>query len=117
MKKTIPVSLLRVGMYVYLPLSWYEHTFLKNKFAVVSDNQILKIKKAGLTEVIIDIDKGVDVPSNAGPTAAADQHPAEKFIILDALLEAIHDTSLPASEKATLIHEESIAVMERLLDN
>ncbi len=117
MQKKIPVNMLRVGMYINLPLSWYEHTFLKSKFTVVSDKQILKIKKTGLAEVIIETDKGIDVADDRVPTDAADHRQTTKPVILDALLEAIHDTSLPASEKATLIHEESIAVMQRLLDN
>lgn len=118
MQKKIPVNMLKTGMYVHLHLPWYSHGFLKGSFTIVSESQILKIIKTGLTEVTIDTDKGIDVPTYAAAAAApADQAQVAEPVALDALLEAIHDTSLPAPEKAALIHEQAIAMMQRLLDN
>ena len=37
MLKKIEISALGIGMYVVLPLAWYEHTFLKNHFKIVSE--------------------------------------------------------------------------------
>ncbi len=116
MQKKIPVSLLQIGMYVDLPLSWFSHGFLKNKFRIVSEEQIREIKNEGLTEITIDTAKGIDAPLSAAPTTTADQRLVAKPIILDALLETIHDLTLPPPQKATLIHEESRVMMQRLLE-
>ena len=114
MLKKINVNNLRIGMYVILPRSWYEHTFLKSKFAIISEKQIIKIRKMGLEEVTIDTDKGSDWQDNGSPVSVPDQ-PVQ--IIPDALMEALHDKSLSPSEKAPIIHEQAIVMMQRLLDN
>lgn len=119
MLKKIPTSMLRIGMYVNLSLPWHSHGFLKNKFTLVSDAQIIKIRAAGLAEVTIDTDKGLDLLKDADATAPPG--PAEPQaappLALDALSEAVHDKTLPAPEKAHLVHDRSIVMMQQLLDN
>lgn len=117
MQKEIPISGLNIGMHVNLPLSWYAHPFLKSNFTIVSESQILKIKEMGLAFVTIETDKGIDVPTEMALSAPTDQLPVAEPIILDSLLEAVHATSLPASKKAALIHEESRAMMQRMLND
>jgi putative nucleotidyltransferase with HDIG domain len=62
MLKKISVSDLRVGMYVEdLQCRWIDHPFAVNRFLINSDQQIEKILKAGVRELIIDTSRGCDV--------------------------------------------------------
>lgn len=63
MTKKISVSDLRVGMFVQdLNCGWMDHPFLRRQFALSSENQIAKIREAGIREVYIDPGRGVDGP-------------------------------------------------------
>lgn len=48
---TIQVSQLCVGLYVYLDMSWLEHSFPLSNFKIKHDKQILAIKQLGLTHI------------------------------------------------------------------
>ncbi len=58
MIKTIKVQDLAVGMYITLPISWFKHPFLKNEFMIISQDQIDRIIGHGITEIVIDTEKG-----------------------------------------------------------
>ncbi len=116
MLKKIAVQQLQIGMYVHLPLSWYEHTFLKNNFAVTTEHQLVKIRNSGLQEVTIDTEKGIDLADATASPPLTSTAPVEKQILLDELMAAIQDKHLPAPEKAALIHERAIDMMYRLLE-
>jgi len=65
--KKVKVEQLRVGAYVEkIDHSWLATPFLMNKFKLTSDSQIEKMKKAGITEVTINTEKGLD-PLEMGP--------------------------------------------------
>ncbi|MDR2261762.1 MAG: HD-GYP domain-containing protein [Azoarcus sp.] len=62
MIKLIPVSLLRVGMYVHdLNCGWIEHNFLRNRFLVDNEKTLEKIIALGTREIYIDVARGADV--------------------------------------------------------
>jgi len=62
MIKTISIHQLTIGMYVQgLDCSWVNHPFMVNQFVIKSQEQINKIKSAGIRTLSIDTDKGVDV--------------------------------------------------------
>lgn len=42
MQKTINTDNLKIGMYVILPLSWYQHPFVKNEFLIKSKKFLQK---------------------------------------------------------------------------
>jgi len=48
----IPVEQLRVGIFVRLELSWFEHPFSINSFKIKDDDQIRTIKSLGLKKVL-----------------------------------------------------------------
>ncbi|HTZ00460.1 MAG TPA: HD-GYP domain-containing protein [Rhodocyclaceae bacterium] len=63
MTKRIDVGQLRPGMYIAdLGSDWMAHPFLRSSFAVKDQATIRKIVEAGIHEVYIDPDKGLDVP-------------------------------------------------------
>jgi putative nucleotidyltransferase with HDIG domain len=80
MIKKIGISQLKVGMYVHdLSCNWMEHPFVRNRLLVSSDNEIRKIIEAGIQELYIDTDKGLDVKD--APTAEQAQQALEQEII------------------------------------
>ena len=70
MIKTIPVTRLRLGMFVHdVNASWLDHSFWRSRFKLSEDTDILRIRQSGIREVRIDTDKGLDESSEF---AAAD---------------------------------------------
>ncbi|WP_420474634.1 HD-GYP domain-containing protein [Noviherbaspirillum sp. ST9] len=68
MIKKIPVGQLKVGMFVHdFNCSWINHPFLTNRVLVSSEGLLEKIAGAGLREIYIDTERGLDVTD--APTA------------------------------------------------
>lgn len=62
--KRIDASQLRVGMFVMkLGGSWLKHPFWRAQFQLSHQGQIDDIRKAGITEIWIDPERGEDVMS------------------------------------------------------
>lgn len=62
MLKKIAVAQLRAGMFVHdLGLSWWQHDFVRARFALDSDVLLAKVRATGVKSVVIDTDKGIDV--------------------------------------------------------
>ena len=97
MTKKISVSDLRVGMYVQdLNCDWMDHPFLRRQFALSSESQIEKIREAGIREVYIDPDRGIDGPG---------QDAIEVERELDREIAAFAETAEP-EERRTSMREE-----------
>lgn len=63
MLKKIKARDLRLGMHLHgLCGSWMEHPFWRSKFTLTVTEDIRRIVDSGITEVWIDVDKGLDVP-------------------------------------------------------
>jgi len=69
----IPVDQLRVGLYVFLDLSWFEHPFAFSHFKIKSDEQIKTIRSLGLKTVRYDPDLSDPAPplQSAGRATSA----------------------------------------------
>lgn len=66
MLKKIPVEQLRVGMYLQsLCGSWIDHPFWRSKFVITNAKDITLIEQSGISEVWINLDKGLDVNSES----------------------------------------------------
>lgn len=119
MLKEVDVSKVRVGMYVILPLSWFEHKFVSNKIKILYQQQLDNIRNLGVKTVTIDTSKGEDVAEERDEKSALEslQRKLMEDIVPPALTEAIADQALPAQQKATLVHQQSDIMMKRLLDN
>ncbi|OPY92833.1 MAG: Cyclic di-GMP phosphodiesterase response regulator RpfG [Syntrophaceae bacterium PtaU1.Bin231] len=113
--KAIKPKELRVGMYVHLPLAWYEHPFLKNHFLITSENQIRKIHECGVKEVRIDPAQSrirAETPPEPVPQA-----PKPPVLRTEDLMEAICDKKLPVEKKAQAVHLHSLKMMKDLMEN
>jgi HD-GYP domain-containing protein (c-di-GMP phosphodiesterase class II) len=122
MQKTINTDNLKIGMYVILPLSWYQHPFVKNEFLIRSKEQIQKISESGIAEVILDTRKSNfngEQKSRAPQTESEKtaRPPASRTVVPDGLLEAIHDVNLTPQEKAKAVRAHSITMISNLLEN
>lgn len=63
MIKKISLDQLKVGMYIHdLACDWMNHPFFRSQFKLRSEGEIQKIAEAGIHEIYIDTDKGLDVP-------------------------------------------------------
>ena len=73
MPKKISVEHLRSGMFLHgLCGAWTQHPFWRTKFVINDEAQIRQIIDSGITEVLIDARKGLDVETAPpGPAAAA----------------------------------------------
>jgi HD-GYP domain-containing protein (c-di-GMP phosphodiesterase class II) len=83
--KTIPVEQLRLGMFLHqLSGSWMNHPFWRSRFLLRDPRDLQRILDAGLEDVVIDTDQGLDVAPPAAeaatvpqPAAPAPEAPAE----------------------------------------
>jgi HD-GYP domain-containing protein (c-di-GMP phosphodiesterase class II) len=72
MLKKIDSSQLKVGMYIHdLSCDWMTHPFVRNRFLLGKDEEIRKIRDAGIHDVVIDCARGLDVQD--APTLAEAQ--------------------------------------------
>ena len=63
MRKKVNAQDLQVGMHLHeLCGSWMDHPFWRSQFTLTHPEQIRSILQSGITEVWIDISKGLDVP-------------------------------------------------------
>lgn len=70
MIKKIPVSLLKPGMHVSdFNAGWLHHPFVRNSMKIGSEEEVAKVVAAGIRELYIDTDRGLDVGDGV-PTAA-----------------------------------------------
>lgn len=80
MLKKVDSSQLKVGMYIHdLSCDWMTHPFVRNRFLLSSEDEIRKIISAGIHDVVIDNDKGLDVQD--APTLAEAQAATEREIV------------------------------------
>ncbi|UCD37492.1 MAG: HD-GYP domain-containing protein [Fidelibacterota bacterium] len=121
MIKIIPVSELKVGMYINLSKSWLKHPFAANKFVLRSQDQIKKIAAHGIKKVAVDTEKSL-----ATQEARAEERPGKPTppsevlepmeLILNDLLEEVDNTELEPVEKAGIVYGSSIDMMNNLLE-
>jgi putative nucleotidyltransferase with HDIG domain len=80
----ISVDQLRIGLYVYLDVKWFEHPFAFNNFKIRSEDQIATIRSLGLKSVRWDPERSDMKPapkpvapteSSQKPTAATEAPP------------------------------------------
>lgn len=70
MLKKIPVSELRLGMHLQAFCgAWLDHPFWRTKFVLTDPNDLMLVRESTISEVWIDISKGLDV--EPGSAAAA----------------------------------------------
>jgi HD-GYP domain-containing protein (c-di-GMP phosphodiesterase class II) len=76
MLKKISTDQLRLGMHVHEVCgSWMDHPFWKSSFRLKSEEQLQQLQKSAVRQVVIDTDKGDDLPPLAGVAAAVASEP------------------------------------------
>ena len=61
-RRTIPLARLMVGMYLIgVDRSWLQTPFLRHKFKIKDQSEIDALRRAGIAEVTIDTEQGLDV--------------------------------------------------------
>lgn len=74
MLKKIRVEDVRLGMHIKAFCgSWMDHPFWRGQFVVTAQSDLDKIHGSAVREVIIDTDRGVDVPADTPQEAAIDE--------------------------------------------
>jgi HD-GYP domain-containing protein (c-di-GMP phosphodiesterase class II) len=69
MLKKVDAAQLKVGMYIHdLSCDWMTHPFVRNRFLLTKDEEIVKIRQAGIHDVVIDASRGLDLQD--APTVA-----------------------------------------------
>ncbi|WP_269143663.1 HD-GYP domain-containing protein [Massilia phyllostachyos] len=76
MLKKVDASQLKIGMFIHdLDCGWMEHPFVRSRFLLSTEDEIVKIRSARIRGVVIDCSKGMDVddaPTLAQAEAALD---------------------------------------------
>lgn len=99
MIKKIDVNDLTPGMYIHdLNCDWMNHPFVRNSFMLKNDAELGKIFAAGVHEVYIDTDRGLDV-ANA-PTEAEIQASLTQEMIALAASEPVRVVQVSLEEEA-----------------
>lgn len=114
MIKKIPVSRLRLGMYVHdLGCGWMQHGFLRPRFLLETDAELERIRQLAIGELYIDTDHGADdvpVPARAAPeTDDASGRPRP--------LGRRADPPHTAFAQARRIHQEALGVVSGLMED
>ncbi|MCX7816637.1 MAG: HD-GYP domain-containing protein [Syntrophales bacterium] len=110
----VPVDELRVGMFVEIPLPWHRHPFIKNAFLISSLEDLRKIKKLGIHEVIVDPERSRVLEAEEG--ALQDEEIVEERTpgVLPELPQVIRDPSLKPEKKADLMYTYTLQMMDSL---
>ncbi len=95
MLKKIPVSQVRLGMYLQsLEGLWLDHPFWKTRFVIGSSTDLKRLQESAVTECWIDASKGLDVLQTQAHDGAAPVLPTPRSL-------AARRLTLPASRPAT----------------
>ena len=71
MLKKIAVEHLTLGMHIHeLCGSWIDHPFWRSKFVITDPEDLLRVRESGITELWIDVAKGLDVAVAEPPEQA-----------------------------------------------
>lgn len=97
MIKKIPVGRLRPGMFLHnLNAGWMSHPFIRNRFLVADEDIVRKIVEAGIHELYIDTERGLD-DADAPTEAEVNRQ------LMEEMQAAVHDE---APYRCTTVAEE-----------
>jgi len=119
MIKRIPISSLKVGMYISdLNSDWIPHSNFKKKGKVRQEEVVDKIKTLGITDIYIDTLKGDDVKD--APSADEIDQENEKKLASSGELPPLNKPSLGLNEEmvaANKVHNEAVELVDGILNN
>lgn len=98
MIKLIPTEKLQPGMFIHdLNCGWMDHNFVRNRFAVKTEEIALKVRALGVKEIYIDTTRGLDIVE-----APSQQTQAHK---VDEALQALATDSAPSMPRVSVQRE------------
>lgn len=119
MIKKIQAGQLQPGMFIHdLNCDWMSHPFARNKFLLKDPADIGKIREAGIPEVYIDTDKGLDVAD--APTESEVRAETEHRMLELAAAPAPAPVKLSAADelvRAQRIHEQAGRVVRSVMND
>ncbi|WP_024304580.1 HD-GYP domain-containing protein [Pseudogulbenkiania sp. MAI-1] len=119
MIKCIDISDLKPGMYIHdLNCDWMSHPFLRNRFVITSEDEIDKIRDAGIHQLYIDTDKGLDVAH--APSAGEVEQQMEQELRALAARETQPPRKVEAAEEfgqARHIHAEAHQIIQHVMQD
>ncbi len=116
MHKKVDSSQLKVGMYIQdLSCDWMTHPFVRNRFMLTSEDEIRKIVAAGIHDVTIDTEKGLDVEE--APAAPEPAAPAEPEAPATAAQPAVVKRVSLGDElkRATMIRHQATSLVKNVM--
>ncbi|MDH5178924.1 MAG: HD-GYP domain-containing protein [Gammaproteobacteria bacterium] len=119
MLKKIHTQQLKIGMHIHdLDADWMEHPFVSTRFTLDDQQQIDQIKAAGIEQVVIDTEKGLDCAG--GETVDAVQAVLQETFDKPHAKKTVHQKQVRAVEEfshARDIYREATQVIHRLMED
>ncbi|WP_018152630.1 HD-GYP domain-containing protein [Leeia oryzae] len=116
MIKKINVDQLKPGMFLHdLICDWMSHPFARNQFVIKSDADIQKIRDAGIHEMYIDTDKGLDVADALTKEEADAQIHEEMLQMAQEQPQIIRVSVAEEMEKARKIHAQASKIVREVM--
>jgi HD-GYP domain-containing protein (c-di-GMP phosphodiesterase class II) len=125
-RKRVPVSSLRPGVYVLeLDQTWFQTPFVFHRRLIKDSEEIELLKKHGIRQVFIDIERGIDVePAPAARAAPAETArgnnketgPAASRTRLSSVPAPTVETVLKELETGRTIHEEALSIARDIFE-
>ncbi|WP_426173090.1 HD-GYP domain-containing protein [Massilia sp. TWR1-2-2] len=118
MLKKIDASQLKVGMYIHdLSCDWMTHPFARSRFLLTQDDEIGKIRAAGIHVVVIDDTRGLDV-QDAPTVAEADACIEAELTVIAAAPVIVTRVSLGEEvQRAALIRHQATSLVRSVMQD
>ena len=118
MLKKVDSAQLRVGMYIHdLDCGWMDHPFLRNRFAITSDDDIRKILASGIRSVTIDCTRGLDVTDAPTVAEAEAVTEAEVAAIAARPVPPLRSTLAEELDRATVIRRQAAGLVKTVMQD
>jgi HD-GYP domain-containing protein (c-di-GMP phosphodiesterase class II) len=118
MLKKIDASQLKVGMFIHdLSCDWMTHPFARNRFLLTADEEIGKIRAAGIHVVVIDNSRGLDV-QDAPTVAEADARIEAELTVIAATPVIVTRVSLGEElQRAAMIRHQASSLVRSVMQD
>lgn len=120
MIKLIPTKQLTPGFYIHdLNCDWWTHPFARNQFLLESEEEVTKIIRAGVHEVYIDTEKGLDVgdhvPTQAEAVRALDQQMVQ--VAEQTIVTPIRTSLQEELQRAKKVHKQAHQLVRTVMQD
>jgi HD-GYP domain-containing protein (c-di-GMP phosphodiesterase class II) len=124
MLRKLQVAKLEPGMFVSnIPVSWFAHPFWRTSFRIRDERDIERLVEAGVQEVLIDTQRGADIPIVKKKPVLPDQ---ERFAELDQRIQqqltkrrqAVRNTTSLADERwrVQFLAQDAVGMVQGLME-